>query len=382
MKPKILTVDDSKTIRLIVAKAFKQFDCDVFEAANGVEGLAVANREKPDIIILDITMPIMDGAETLAKLKSNPDLKNIPVVMLTAEAGRENVLRIAKLGVRDYLVKPFKEDLLVERVGRVIELKAKGESLQRIRRFDDPLALLVVDDKPTIIEQISTGLSDTPWTVNGRSQMGEAVDFCSQHSPDAVVVSLSLPEGSGFNLFQMLRANSKTKNTPIFGMCVKTATEDQARAQQMGFSGVLNKPIDLEDLKAKIARSLKLDTSYKYFQVRSGILAVIIPTHASAATLNEVTQHLRAKVSEAVDSGISKLVLDLSLLKSADINLVKLGLETIQLCQELSLRQRVVASDSVRTECRNYEETKDWSFVGTFEDAAKVLNEPAMATAA
>ena len=106
MGPKILTIDDSKTIRLIIGKAFKSFDCEVLEAANGVEGLAVAAKEKPDIIILDLTMPIMDGYETLTKLKSDPDLKSIPVVMLTAESGRENVLRIAKQGVRDYLVKP------------------------------------------------------------------------------------------------------------------------------------------------------------------------------------------------------------------------------------------------------------------------------------
>lgn len=89
MKSKILTVDDSKTIRLIVAKAFKQFDVDIFEASNGIEGLAVAAREKPDIIILDITMPVMDGAECIAKLKSSSNLKAIPVIMLTAESGRE-----------------------------------------------------------------------------------------------------------------------------------------------------------------------------------------------------------------------------------------------------------------------------------------------------
>ena len=67
MKPKILTVDDSKTIRLIVTKALKPFDVDVLEASNGVEGVAVAMREKPDLILLDLTMPIMDGSECLAK---------------------------------------------------------------------------------------------------------------------------------------------------------------------------------------------------------------------------------------------------------------------------------------------------------------------------
>ena len=123
MGRKILTVDDSKTIRLIVAKAFKPFDCEVLEGSNGVEGLAVATRERPDIIILDFTMPIMDGFEMLSKLKAEPDLKSIPVIMLTAEASREQVLKIAKLGVRDYLIKPFKEEMIVERVSRVIDLQ-------------------------------------------------------------------------------------------------------------------------------------------------------------------------------------------------------------------------------------------------------------------
>lgn len=125
MIPKILTIDDSKTIRLIVTRTFKSFDCEVFEAGNGVDGIAVATRERPDIILLDFTMPVMDGAETLTKLKGTAELKSIPVIMLTAEAGRENVLRLAKLGLRDYIIKPFKEEMLIERVRRVIELKAK-----------------------------------------------------------------------------------------------------------------------------------------------------------------------------------------------------------------------------------------------------------------
>ena len=123
--PKILSVDDSRTIRLIVGRAFKAYDCVVCEAANGEEGLAVAAREKPDLIILDVTMPVMDGVTMLGKLKEDPELKTIPVIMLTAESGRENVLQIAKLGVRDYLVKPFKEDQLIEKAGRIITLQKK-----------------------------------------------------------------------------------------------------------------------------------------------------------------------------------------------------------------------------------------------------------------
>lgn len=127
MSVKILTVDDSKTIRMVVKKAFKGFDCELFEGENGVEGLAMASREKPDLIVLDITMPLMDGKEMLAKMKSEDSLKNIPVIMLTAESGQDNVLEIVKMGVKDYMVKPFKGPQLIDRVTKLIELKPKQE---------------------------------------------------------------------------------------------------------------------------------------------------------------------------------------------------------------------------------------------------------------
>lgn len=125
MSTKILSVDDSRTIRRIVTKTFSQFDCVIVEAGNGEEGLAAAAREKPDLILLDVTMPVMDGVTMLTTLKANLDLKAIPVIMLTAESGRDNVLHLAKLGVRDYLVKPFKEEQLLEKAGRIVTLEKK-----------------------------------------------------------------------------------------------------------------------------------------------------------------------------------------------------------------------------------------------------------------
>ena len=125
MPTKILSVDDSKTIRMIVKRTFVPYDVKVVEASNGEEGLAAAAAESPDIIILDITMPVMDGVTMLTKLKENDALKGIPVIMLTAESGRENVAYIAKLGVRDYLVKPFQDAQLIEKVNRVVTLQPK-----------------------------------------------------------------------------------------------------------------------------------------------------------------------------------------------------------------------------------------------------------------
>src|SRR5262245_57294707 len=188
MRNKILTVDDSKTVRIIVKKAFKPYDCEILEAGNGVEGLAVAAKEMPDIILLDITMPVMDGVEMLTKLKADPQLKGIPVIMLTAEGGRDHVLKIAKIGVRDYLVKPFKEEVLIEKVGRVIELKPLSEGPAKARSIFDPADILIVEDKPAIVQQIQDGLKHTPWKIHGVSTQGEAIDHCTKTPPDLIMI--------------------------------------------------------------------------------------------------------------------------------------------------------------------------------------------------
>lgn len=128
MPTKILSVDDSRTIRRLVVRAFQPYDCTVSEAGNGEEGLAVASKERPDLILLDVTMPTMDGVTMLTQLRADPELKATPVIMLTAESGRDNVLHIARLGIRDYLVKPFKDEQLVEKARRVVALPRKAQA--------------------------------------------------------------------------------------------------------------------------------------------------------------------------------------------------------------------------------------------------------------
>lgn len=122
MAIKLLAVDDSMTIRKLVRKAFREFNCEIIEAPNGVEGLALANKENPQLIFLDITMPIMNGVEMLSRLKQENTLKRIPVIMLTAESGKDYVTKVVRMGVQDYIVKPFKQDELLERTQKVIHI--------------------------------------------------------------------------------------------------------------------------------------------------------------------------------------------------------------------------------------------------------------------
>jgi len=130
MPTKILTVDDSLTVRLVLAKAFQPYDCELLQATNGEEGLALATREKPDLILLDLCMPVMDGIAALTALRADLNLKSTPVIILTGESDRASVFQVTKLGVSDYILKPFREDLLVQRVIKFIPLQ-KRESIAR-----------------------------------------------------------------------------------------------------------------------------------------------------------------------------------------------------------------------------------------------------------
>jgi two-component system, cell cycle response regulator len=369
MRYKILTVDDSKTVRIIVRKAFKTYDCEILEAGNGVEGLALAAKETPDLILLDVTMPVMDGVEMLTKLKSDPALKGIPVMMLTAEGGRDNVLKIAKIGVRDYLVKPFKEDVLIEKAGRVIDLKPLSETPSKAKSIFDPADILIVEDKPAIIQQIQEGLKHTPWKVHGVTTQGEAIDFCSRTPPDMMLVSLSLPEESAFTLFRLVRTNVKTKYTPVFALVVKTETAQQQQAQTVGFSAIITKPIDLGELETKMAKAMNLDTSQRYYAVEGDCLVMRLPENCSPAVIAEAATYLKPKFAQAVDAGHNKVVIDIHQIRSLHMGVIKLLFQAMQTCRELAMQFALVANPQIISECKGFEDTRGWTFYDSLEDA-------------
>ena len=100
---------------------------------------------------------------------------------------------------------------VLEKAGRIIDLKPLSDVPQKVKSIFDPADILVVDDKPVIIQQIRDGLRHTPWKIHGIASQGEAIDFCSRTPPDLVIASLSLPDESAFALFRLLRTNPKSK---------------------------------------------------------------------------------------------------------------------------------------------------------------------------
>ena len=114
VKRTILVIDDDSELLAGLKDLLEAYDYSIVTATGGAEGLLKLKTVVPNLILLDISMPGMDGMEVLAKLKSNPDTSSIPVVMLTAIADTNTLWKAQEMGAVDYIVKPFKEGELLK----------------------------------------------------------------------------------------------------------------------------------------------------------------------------------------------------------------------------------------------------------------------------
>lgn len=119
-KKKILIIEDEKDLRFFITQALKSEGFEIIEAFDGEEGLEKAKAEKPNLILLDLLLPGINGYEVLSRLKKDPDLELIPVIILSNLGQEEEIERGLKLGAIDYLIKAnFTLDEIVERVKKV-----------------------------------------------------------------------------------------------------------------------------------------------------------------------------------------------------------------------------------------------------------------------
>lgn len=120
-KIKILVVDDEPNIVQTLQDRLEMNEYIVSTAGNGREGLKKAQQEKPDVILLDVIMPVMDGHEMLEVLRKQPECNDISVIMLTARSQTQDIARANACGIDDYIVKPFDLSELLEKIETVLE---------------------------------------------------------------------------------------------------------------------------------------------------------------------------------------------------------------------------------------------------------------------
>jgi diguanylate cyclase (GGDEF)-like protein len=139
----ILVADDSMVVRAVLRRQLEADGHTVVEAVNGEQAIEACREHRPDVVLLDVEMPVLDGHATLERLKGDPDLKDIPVVFLTGRVDTADVVTGLRLGAHDYLRKPFEANELVARVSAALrtkslqdELRARNAELDRVSRID------------------------------------------------------------------------------------------------------------------------------------------------------------------------------------------------------------------------------------------------------
>jgi len=139
----ILIIDDNSRNVKICREILESDEISIISAENGEDGLRVVRSENPDVILLDIMMPVMDGFEMLETLKADPEMKDIPVLMLTAKTDTKDIVKALNMGANDYLTKPFFHQELLARVQTLCRLKkAEDRMKQLISRLEHETEIL------------------------------------------------------------------------------------------------------------------------------------------------------------------------------------------------------------------------------------------------
>jgi signal transduction histidine kinase/CheY-like chemotaxis protein len=195
----VLVIDDDATARELISDHLKAEGFSVVTAAGGVEGLKLAKELRPTAITLDVMMPDLDGWSVLAALRQDPDLADIPVIMVTiVDEHRRGIA----LGAAGYLTKPIDR----ERLHRLVS---------RFRAPEPPTRVLLVEDDAVQRERMRGWLEGPEWSVREAANGREALDRLKQGKPDVILLDLMMPEMDGFAVVAALQKEAGWRDIPV-----------------------------------------------------------------------------------------------------------------------------------------------------------------------
>ena len=218
-KQKILAVDDEEDILELLRFNLTKEGFAVLCAASGEEGLKTAHSQRPDLILLDLMLPGMDGLEVAKRLKKEEATKDIPIIMVTAKGEEADIVTGLEVGAEDYITKPFSRKVLIARVRAVLRRKAAGPADDQEVVSVHDLTIhpgrreVLVKGKPVVLTFTEFGilsfLARRPGWVFTRSQIVDAVKgdeyFVTDRAVDVQIVGLRKKLGSAAKIIETVR---------------------------------------------------------------------------------------------------------------------------------------------------------------------------------
>jgi two-component system, cell cycle response regulator len=274
MSARVLVVDDVlPNVKLLAAKLTREY-FDVITANSGPDALDRIRTQAPDIVLLDVMMPGMDGFEVCERIRSDPAIMHIPVVMVTALSDAADRVRGLEAGADDFLTKPVNDIALFARVRSLVRLKMMMDEWRLRESTSGQLGMLVatdsmqtqsaeqarilvVEDSPLDLDKINETLIRDRGTVTAAENCGSALEIALGNEFELIIVSLTLMREDGLRLCSQLRSHERTRQVPILLVADETDMDRVAKGLELGANDYVIKPIDRNELLARTRTQIR-----------------------------------------------------------------------------------------------------------------------------
>ena len=248
---RILLVEDDDSVRTIALMALEELGGhQVLAFATGEDALERGIPFQPELMVLDVSLPGMDGPQTLAELRKDAYMRTVPAVFLTAHTHARQVAELRKRGAHDVIAKPFDPMHLCDRVTAVL---AAPDTIPA--PLEQPPVALVVEDDPGIRYLICFILQQQGWVVveafDGRQGLAAIV---KGPVTDAVLLDIMLPHVDGLQLLEVLRGRERWKDVPVMMLTARGDEASVSRALAAGANDYLAKPFDPAEFAQRLNR--------------------------------------------------------------------------------------------------------------------------------
>lgn len=277
MAYKILVVDDIPfNVSLLKAQLEGQYYI-VITAANGIEALEQTRSHKPDLILMDVMMPVMDGYEATKLIKSDPSLYSIPIVLVTALDAIEDKIKGLKNGADDFITKPINDRTLIIRIKSLLRLKALIDELvlrnQTIIQLGGSNAIpfpgdykdfsikgmnvLLLDDDIGEIKKIENLLSSHGVKVEVFNKVQTAYENALHKDYDLLIVNVHMTEEDGLRFCSYISHEEHLRSLPILTIVDENNTSIMDKAFELGASDCISTPVEINELFARCYTQLR-----------------------------------------------------------------------------------------------------------------------------